>query len=100
MGQIGSKSGVFKVFQIFLKIGSKDFSDFLPKVSGQHRLTTGENRLFRKNLNFAPGGLKMAQNVTPENGDFFIFFFAFSDSESLNSQKKAIHFFCLCFDPF
>ena len=85
----------FKVFQIFLKIGSKDFSDFLPKVSGQYRLTTGENRLFRKNLNFAPGGLKMAQKCDPQtrNGPKKLFFFAFSDSESLNSQKKAIQFF-------
>ena len=62
MGKIGSKSGVFKVFQIFLKIGSKDFSDFLPKVSGQYRLTTGENRLFPKILNFGPGGQKGPKN--------------------------------------
>ena len=58
-GQNGVKTG-FLIF--FLKNGSKDFSDFLPKVRGQYRLTTGENRLFRKNLNFAPGGQKGPKN--------------------------------------
>ena len=62
MGQIGSKSVFFKVFQKILKIGSKDFSDFLSKVSGQYRLTTGENRLFPKIINFGPGGQKGQKN--------------------------------------
>ena len=55
----GLKTGFFKVFQLFLKNGSNDFSDFLSKVSAQYRLTTGENHMFRKTLNFAPGGQKV-----------------------------------------
>ena len=101
MGQIGSKSVFFKVFQNFLKIGFKDFSDFLPKVRGQYRLTT-EIRLFWKNLNFGPGGQKgrkITQKWTPQTRkwSFFINFFY---SKSLNSQKKAIKFFLDHFDPF
>ena len=68
-------------------------------VRGQNRLTTGENRLFRKNLNFGPVGQKGPKNGPPgpENGQFF--FVAFSDSESLNSRKKAITFFLPTFWP-
>ena len=58
-GSKWSKMGFFNVFQSFLKIGSNDFSGFLSKVSAQYRLTTGENHMFRKSLNFAPGGQKV-----------------------------------------
>ena len=100
MGQIGSKSGVFKVFQLFLKIGSKDFCDFLPKVSGQYRLTTGENRLFPKILNFGPGGQKGPKNHRTSDAadpEMVIFFIHFLLKITQFAKKKAIIFF---FGPF
>ena len=100
MGQIGSKSVFFKVFQKFLKIGSKDFSDFLSKVSGQYRLTTGENRLFQKILNFGPGGQKGPKNhrksdaADPKMVKKKYYFF--TQNRSIR-KKKAIKIF---FGPF
>ena len=47
-----SKIGFFKVFQLFLKIGSKDFSAFLSKVRGQYGLKTGKNSFLPKMLIF------------------------------------------------
>ena len=86
------KMGFFKVFQSFLKIGSNDFSVFLSKVSAQYRLTTGENHMFRKSLNFAPGGQKGPKNhrkSDPENPKIRIFFdFFFTQNHSIRKKKQ------------
>ena len=62
MGKKGSKMGFFKVFQLFLKIGSKDFSGFLSKVRGQYGLKTGKDRFFTENAHFWVNGPKVVKN--------------------------------------
>ena len=99
-GHFPVKNRVFHGFHLFLIIDSKDFSDFL---SNQYRLTTGENHMFRKNLNFSPGGQKGPKNhrkSDPENprkkseNQFFYFLLKITEF-----AKKA-NFFVDHFGPF
>ena len=67
-------------------------TDFFPKVRGQYRLTTGENRLFRTNLKFALGGQKGPKNGPkmdppgPKNGQK-IFYLFITQNHSIRKKK-------------